>query len=288
MNITLYCHDIFKNVIINHIDDIYSYINIYFNIDKSNQILKLNDKLFTADDYHLLNNNDLIFVEQKKRHSLIQIIGEYKYQFKMIIDTGAQNNVMSVYLANILNLAIDTKHKGIAHGIGQAKIVGNTSVDIKINQKIYHLTFNVIESDINDITTKYLVLLGLDFLSTYQCDISLKNKTITINNEIINLLNDYQLYQYEHPVKLETRIENQYRQLNLKLEEHRTLKNILTKIIDNPYDDKYKSINTNSETFKKYLVKCIDLMKIVGFTESNQHMKFTNNIQNLQELIEIM
>lgn len=289
MEITLYCNEACQNVTISHFDDLSSLIELYFDIVPDNQVITLNGKILTKHDK--LNNNDLLVItsgEPLIPQSLIQIMGEHKYKFKMIIDSGASKCMMSAYLANLLELPINTKNQGIAHGIGTSKILGSTDATIKIHNDYYHMNFDVTETDITDLTSKYLVLVGLDFLHRHQCELSLKRKTITINDKEINLLSEYELHQNKHPTKIETTLEIDYRKLNLSVDEHVMLKKILNNIVSNPYDDKYKSININSQTFKKYLSNCTEFMKSLGFVQSQDYFKFHNNINTLQEIIEIM
>jgi hypothetical protein len=293
MNITLYYNDNFQYVTIHNFDDLTSLIELYFDIQPQHQMIKLNEHLINHNT--LLKNDDLLVISKnitnitnKKPHSLISIIGEYIYQLKLVIDSGAQINVMSEYLAKFLNLPIDTSTKGVAHGIGTTTIVGNTSCQMKINNQDYNINFNVLQTDINESTTKYLILLGLDFLYNYDCVISLKNKTISINDQLINLLNEYELEVHNYPIKIETPVESFYRNLNLTIDEHQMLKKILNNIITSPTEDKYKIININSNTFKKYLSKCMDLLKMSGFVLTEEQLKFTNDFNTLQNLIEIM
>jgi hypothetical protein len=289
MDITLYCNEACQNVTISHFDDLSPLIELYFDIMPDNQVITLNGKMLTKHDK--LNHNDLLVItsgEQLMPQSLIQIMGEHKYKFKMIIDSGASKCMMSEYLAKLLELPINTRNKGMAHGIGTAKIVGTADATIKIHNDYYHMNFDVTETDITDLTSKYLVLVGLDFLHRHQCEISLKRKTITVNDKVINLLSEYELNKYKHPTKIETSIEVDYRKLNLSVDEHLMLKKILNNIVSNPYDEKYKSINVNSQTFKKYLSNCTEFMKSLGFVQAQDFYKFNNNVNILQEVIEIM
>lgn len=262
-------------------------IESIFNIPVSYQLIKLNDKILQ--NVNQLKHNDLIYIYIKERHSLISILGNYNhYTFKLVIDSGAQSNVISAYLANLLNLTIDQRTRGTAKGVGSAKILGTASCHMKINHQYYDMSFQVMETDVKDLTSKYLVLMGLDFLMSYDCQLSFKNKTLTIRDEITSFLNEHELNQYTHPVKEINPIEIKYKQLNLSLDEHIMLKKILNNIIANPYDDKYKLINVNSVTFQKHLSKHTGFMKEIGFVEMDKQLKYTNDINTLSNLIEIM
>ena len=98
--------------------------------------------------------------------------------------------------------------------------------------------------------------------------------------------------KYKHwlpiPIKNENPLELWYKTLNLSLDAHLMLKRILNNIIVNPYDDKYKLINTKSISFQKHLSSCTDFMKALGFVEVDKQLKYTNDIDTLSTMIEIM
>ena len=286
MNITLIYNEEIQSIKINSFNELSLFIESSFDIPINHQVIKLNDKIINSN----LTDGDLLYIysQEKIRYSHIQILGEYHYIFKLIIDSGAENNVISHYLAKMLNLTIDTSINGVAKGVGSAKIVGTANCNLKINHQYYNLNFSVMETDIQDLTSKYLVLIGLDFLIPYGCDISFKNKTITVQGEIIPLLNDYEINKYTHPIKVVNPIELHFKQLNLSLDQHVLLKKILNNIITNPNDEKYKLINTNSVSFQKHLSHCTGFMKTLGFVEINKQLKYTNDIDTLSNLIEIM
>ena len=284
MNITLYCNDIFQAIKINQFNDVHSLIEYHFGIYKDEQIIKLNDKIIT---HTQLKENDLLYVTSKVKsvNPLCTIVGEcHYYQFKMIIDSGAQQNTMSVSLAEKLKLSIDRTSSSVAHGIGTAKIVGVANCNIKIKQHYYDIRFQIMETNVNDPLTKFLVLIGLEFLYHYQCEISLKRKCIDIQGEAVDFIED----EYIVPIKVENPIQKQYQNLNLNLNQHVILKKIINNIIEHPYDEKFKSINKNSTTFKNNLSSCVDFMKYIGFIEHTDSLKYTNDIDTLNNLIEVM
>ena len=286
MNITLIYNEEIQSVQLSNFKDLSSIIESMFDIPINDQVIKLNDKII----HHNITNGDLLYIYSKEKisYSHLHILGtNANYKFKLIIDSGAQNNVISTHLANLLNLSIDTRTKGEARGVGSAKIVGNANCHLKIDQHYYNLSFSVMETS-QDLTSKYLVLIGLDFLIPYGCEISFKNKTMTIQDDVIPFLNDYEVNKYTHPMKMENPLEIHYKQLNLSLDEHLMLKKIINNIICNPHDDKYKLINMNSMTFQKHLSKCKPFMKELGFVEMDKQLKYTNDIDTLSNLIEIM
>lgn len=289
MNVTLFHNDLFQTVSIKNNNDLHQLIELYFDIPPSYQIIKLNDKIITPQCKIVDGDLLYIYTREKVSYSHINILVECNnHTFKVIIDSGAQSCIISEHLATMLQLSIDRKMKGQARGIGNAKIVGGTRCTLKIQNQYYDLDFSVMETDVHDLNTKYLVLIGLDFLFPNQCEISFKNKTILIQNTLVPLMNEYALGQYLHPIKNVCAIEQHYKKLDLSLDEHSMLKKILNNIILHPSEEKYKLINTNGVTYQKYLSKCTALMKELGFVEVDKQLKYTNDINTLSNLIEIM
>ncbi len=286
MNITLFYNDCFQSVIISKYEELSLLIEKYFNIPQSYQIIKLNDQLLIKED---LRDGDLLYIFQsyQKSYHHIHILGECNhYKFKMIIDSGSQSNVISNHLAELLNLTIDKRNQGTAKGVGSATIVGSTSLTLQINNKSYTLECSVMLTE-NDPMTKNLFLIGLPFLMP-DCMISFKTQTLTIQDDVVHFMNDYDLGQYIYPIKIKSPIEQLYNNLNLSLDEHILLKKIITNIINNPHEEKYKLINTNNVAYQKHLSKYNEFMKLLGFVEMNKQLKYTNDVGVLSNLIEIM
>jgi hypothetical protein len=285
MNITLYCDDIFQEVLFDNFNSLYFLIEHHFGIQRQNVIIKLNDRIINST--HKLNNGDLLYISSrvKTKHSLCNIFGEVNLtKFKMVIDSGAQSNVMSHQLAQKLNLEIDTRNSGIASGIGTSKIFGTVDCRVKINDAHYYTQFQVIH--VNDNESKYLSLLGLSFMYENECEISLKHKHISINGEIIPFINDNE--SFSTPIKVESAIQKEYRKLNLELSQHIILKKIINNIINNPDENKYKCIHKDSATFKNNLSQYIDFMKLLGFTDNNTQLRYNSDVEPLLQLIEVM
>jgi len=202
----------------------------------------------------------------------------------MVIDSGAQSNVMSHILAKQLNLKIDTRNSGIASGIGTSKIFGTVDCRVNINDAPYYVQFQVIE--VNDHASRYLVLLGLSFMYENECKISFKHKNININGDIIPFIDDNE--SFSTPIKIESAIQKEYRKLNLELGQYIILKKIINNIINNPNENKYKCIHKNSATFKNNLSQHIDFMKLLGFTDNNTQLRYNDDVEPLLQLIEVM
>ena len=287
MNITLYFNDVFETVFIYDASELPLLIYKYFEIPVSQQVIKLHDEVFTDQPLH---KHDLLYIYKREvsdSYPHIHILAESSgHQFRCIIDSGAQTNVMSHTMANLLKLSIDTRMQGIAKGVGSTKIIGQVKCHLMINQIGYDLAFRVIETE-QEPTTKYLMLIGLSFLVPHQCNIDFVHKTLTIKNNVVHLMNHYQTEQLIVPIKQETPIEKCYRNLQLNLDEHVMLKKILCNIVQHPNEEKYKCINTSGMAYQK-ISRCEELMHQLGFVKIDKQLKFTNNIDTLNNLIAIM
>lgn len=97
---------------------------------------------------------------------------------KAFIDSGAQSTVMSKDCAErtgVIGL-VDPRFAGVAVGVGQAKIMGRVHLaPVKIAANFYNCSFSVL-GQMNNMD----LLIGLDMLKKYQCNIDLKNDLLHI------------------------------------------------------------------------------------------------------------
>eukprot|EP00375_Theileria_parva_P002023 XP_764698.1 hypothetical protein [Theileria parva strain Muguga] len=98
---------------------------------------------------------------------------------KALVDTGAQNTIMSKECAlqcNLLSL-VDERFKGVAVGVGSTKTLGKIHLaDMKIGSIFIPVSFIVIDG------ANLEFILGLDILRRYTCDINLKYNYLGIND----------------------------------------------------------------------------------------------------------
>lgn len=300
------------SVQINHLNELHNIIHDIFNIKPYKQLIKFNDQIIDTQynfSTYNIQNNDMLIIEKDINedyynmaqesmldNSLLHILLEVNgFQYACIIDTGAQLSVMSQKMAETLKIdhLIDKTFAGIAKGVGSAKILGNIfNVKAKINQIQFQLNFKVIEND------EYLVLLGLDFLLS-KCDtINLKNRSIIINNKPVKFLNEMEIQNYKIPINIQ---QEQFRKLlrdsydcipyQQKSKTTEALAKIISNIIQNPYEDKYKSVNINSKYFQENILPfhgCIKLLQTLGFTFNEKNMIFNDNIDKLKEITNLL
>jgi hypothetical protein len=297
---------------INNLNELNNIIYDLFNIKPYKQVIKFNNKIINTQNdisFYNLQNNDMLIIEKDINeeyfdmaqssmldNSLLHLLLEVNnFQFACILDTGAQASVISLRTAETLKIAhlIDKTFSGVAKGVGSAKILGNIfNVKAKINQSNFNLNFRVIETD------EQLILLGLDFLLS-KCDsIDLKKKLIIVNNTPIKFLNEMEIQNFKIPINIQ---QEKFRKLlresydcipyQQKSKTTEALAKIISNIIQNPYEDKYKSINLNSKYFQENILPfygCIELLKSLGFTFNEKNMTFNDNVDKLKEITNLL
>ncbi|CDR93886.1 hypothetical protein, conserved [Babesia bigemina] len=111
---------------------------------------------------------------------------------KALVDTGAQETVMSLECAQRCNLLslVDRRYHGVAVGVSQSRIVGKIHLaNLKIGET--HIPFScvLIESLHMDF------ILGLDLLRRHQCTINLASNSMQICGVTVPFLPEYEIDQ---------------------------------------------------------------------------------------------
>jgi predicted aspartyl protease len=105
---------------------------------------------------------------------------------KVLIDTGATCSIIFKNTINKLNInyLIDNEEHNNLNGIGHEISVGKIwYINIKLNNINYPVSLVVSNNQIND----FDIIIGINFLETYNTNINFITKTIIIDNNIINL-----------------------------------------------------------------------------------------------------
>lgn len=193
------------------------------------------------------------FVYNGKRHNAL-------------IDTGAQVSIITHKLAENLGLThrIKREYAGEARGVGKAVIHGLiVGVEIEIAGKSYIQSFEVMDMDKD---MEYLMLLGLDFLTNNNCDISLRKRTITITDNVAIPFIDCANSQSQEPVLLD-----------IVKPKKNILEQIIFNIISNPNETRYRNINA-----KKLTTVQIDTLKNFNFAYNDDRLLFIGDNSHLE------
>lgn len=317
-----------QQVDVTNFDELSGMIYVYFNIEKDKQLVKFNDNIIditkstkSFKEYGLVNNDMLIISENVNQsvknnnevnnimddmlmyssisYSMLYLKGEYNDTgFKLMIDSGAQVSVMSKYMADYLGIShlIDTRMSGQAKGVGTSNILGCIyNCHVKIDGCILvPINFRIMDNDFD----KHLVILGLDFLNSHNCVINFRNGTIQINNNTIKFMNEGEINNYVTPFNSKKiNISKQFDKMANKMSTDQKisvinfLKKIITNIIKNPHDNKFKSLNPENANFKKILndEECVNFIKSIGFEKMNDgKYTFTDKLDTLNFTNEIM
>jgi hypothetical protein len=109
----------------------------------------------------------------------VQVLCEINgYLVQGMVDTGAEISVMSSSCAKRCRIAnlIDTQHSGKAIGVGSSDIVGGID---NLGMRIGPLNFQNKVSILRN--SRCDLLIGLDILERFQCEVSLKEKIVKFN-----------------------------------------------------------------------------------------------------------
>lgn len=198
------------------------------------------------------------------RYSLCYVQGIYNnMKFKIMIDSGAELSVISSSVIHILGLQhkINKNYAGKAHGVGTSNILGKIiGLEIKIQDMIIKNNYGVLESP------EKMILLGMDFLTHHDCNISIRNKCINIDGVEVKFLNEMEIDELHSPIlnKLTTPL----------------IDKIINNIVNNPKEDKFRKVNRKmlNEEEEQYLLH-------IGFMEANEKLVFCDNVALLNDAL---
>jgi DNA damage-inducible protein 1 len=108
-------------------------------------------------------------------HVLCEING---YMVPAMVDTGAEITVMSSSCAKrcCLSRAIDPRHSGRVVGVGHSEIVGGIDgLGMRIGPLNFQNKVSILRNSRCDL------LIGMDILERFKCDISIRDRTLKFN-----------------------------------------------------------------------------------------------------------
>jgi hypothetical protein len=275
-------------------NELNSLVCALFGIKLDTTTFTLNNKNFNFKD---LKEGDLVTIDKKKKelenlskpvNNMIYINGKYEeHSFRILVDSGAQANFMSYEMATFLGLDshIDKRYGGEAQGVGTSKIYGKIhECKIKLGNKVI-LPMNFMISDVA--ADKYIVLLGLEVLYAYDCNLNFRNKQLVIGDDAINFLSEEEssplpVNYVKHELLQKTRVVAQNRNYA------ELIKRIIENIIKNPTEEKYRKINSKSKLLSDNDI-CLQFLSDIGFSYiDDKNMLYNNQLQILKYVKEFL
>lgn len=130
-------------------------------------------------------------------HSLLYLRATLDvYDIAVMVDTGAQVSIITSKLARSLGMfsKINSNFKGVARGVGSAKIFGIVpNFTLKINDDtITTVSLRVIENESED-----CLIFGLDTLIKHHCKIDIISRKISWDGKMLNFLNENDCEKYD-------------------------------------------------------------------------------------------
>lgn len=310
MEILLQYESKYQSITIESVNDLIIFSEIYFEL-KSNEIeFYMNDKLLDLSNICLtelsnqeivikkIQNIDLIkFQMDHITYPLVHIDLYYNcWKFKAIVDTGCQKTMMTLDIIKTMNLEdkIDRTVKKTMKGIGglQDTVGLIRDLEIKISNK-YLILINaeiVQETD----SLKNTMLIGLDFMHSYDFSINIRRNEMVIENIKIKLLNELEIEELKEPINwMKEIIDRSYYKLidiigrENMIDINRNIRNIFSNIKLNPYNDKYKSININSNLIKQN-PQLITFLKNCNWFEKDNKLIFNGSETIINSVLEVI
>lgn len=309
MNLILCYLDKVVKVTISDLVDIHDMIYAYFNLPKSKQLIKYNNQIIhTSNDfncYDIINGSIINILKKESIDELYNFNGTLNmlhlkiiingYNYKALIDSGSQISAISEELIdkfNISNSFVRTMSEKVI-GVGSSEIIGKVNCDLTINDFSINHLFKVIKSHVD------ILIIGLDFLYKYDCQIDFRTRSMTIYGKDYKFLSELESGELNNPYhEIKYRFRSIFDKMidNLRKDEKNKIINliklIITNILKNPEDDKFKKINKTSKVFKNAVGSnnfCLEFMKQIGFIENENRLEFRDdNLNNLKYAQEIM
>jgi len=324
MNITVYDEQSGKTemITINDFDELKMLTEAYFGIIPEDQLFRHNGNVLDLNknlSESGLQSNDMVSISKLNQnntqvnsidqvkdqlmmdsyipHTLIYVLAQTNNMgFRIIIDTGAAISIMCESAAKTLKIdhMIDTRLKGKVVGVGNSNILGSiTGCNIKIGDNLFvPANFRVME----DSFEKYTVILGLDFLTSHKCKLDFVDRTIEVDGQSIRFLNEIEVENLKEPYNvvqkhLSDRLDTLKHTLQNKNDTIELFSKIANNIINNPTNDKFKTINTNGKMVQNLandinpFLEFLKGLEFVPNKETPYRFTFKGTIENLKYVL---
>jgi len=309
-------------VTINSNDELRALTEAYFGIMPENQVFKHNGKLIDnnanileagivpgelisvkkeiPDSHEMGLVKDRLALESAITYTLLYLKGECNGTvFKMMIDTGASMSIITENVSKLIKVdhLMDTRLKGQAMGVGNSKILGVVcNCNVKLGDNIYvPANFRVIEDGFDP----NLIILGLDFITSHRCIIDPFNRQIEVDGIKLRFLNEMEVENLKSPYNaIEKRNTDAFQEFCSKLtrkdETFQLLGKILSNIVNDPDESKYRSINAQSKVVKNLgddSEALVGFLVAIGFGPKNDNpdkIHYVDSINPLVSIIDLM
>ena len=216
---------------------------------KPGEIISVKKRVIYTENMGLVK--DILALDSAITYTLLYLKGECNgMAFRMMIDTGASMSIITENVSKILKVdnLMDTRLKGKAMGVGNSNILGVVcNCNVKLGDDIFvPFNFRVIEDGFDP----NLIILGLDFITSHRCIIDPFNRQIEIDGVDgvkLKFLNEMQVQNLKMPYnvtqkKLKDNHNNFLSTVKQQLKSLNLLKKIIGNIVNNPNEEKFKSI----------------------------------------------
>jgi hypothetical protein len=300
----------YQPVTIESINDLKTFAEIYFELKSDEIEFYLNDKELNLSNICLtelsgqevvikkIQDTNLIrFQIDHITYPLVNVDLYYEcWKFKAIVDTGCQKTMMTLDMIKTMNLEdrIDRTVIKKMNGVGGLQNTIGIIRDLEI--KICNKYLILINADIIESTEslKNTMLIGLDFMHTYDFSINIRRNEMIIENIKIQLLNEIEIEELNEPINWMKEIidKSYYKLIDIigrenMIDINRNIRNIFSNIKLNPYNNKYKSINMNSNLIKQN-PQLITFLKTCNWFEKNNKLIFNGSKTIINSVLEII
>lgn len=300
MNLTIKSGTKSQEIFVESFTELAALITVYLGIPEDQQCVYHGNRTISSwTDFETVNPGDILIV----RDEYDEITYDHPYlkvhhngsQFKAIVDTGAQCNLISSKLADFLGISslIDTQFARPCAGVGVSNTLGDIrNLVVDISGIECTLTFSVMESQEH---SPWVCLLGTTFLRKHKCVIDYRDDTIEFNSKKVRFLNLRECQELEEPVDIQKKIiKHHFTGLmdnaigDSKIKVVRILKTAISNIVMNPEEEKFRTVNLEKQTAASP-ESLTDFLTHVGFSRlSPGKCRFTGEFRTLEIAQEII
>lgn len=201
-------------------------------------------------------------------------------EVEILVDTGAEMSVISEQLAAQLGLLsnLDRSYQGTASGVGSAPILGRLwHIPAKLGLVEFALNFSVLR------TPQPLLILGLDQMRLYKCHVDLERNCLTFGGTGGVAVHFLPAGRGMRPSPIDAVFtQSQRAATSLRQRDPAasrvalgTLKRLLSNIVANPGESKYRLLRSSSDRLQREVLahpECVELLRLAGFVSDGEDL----------------